>query len=190
LYLAILRDARFSALLLRLDLDLAAAARAAGCHCGGALHRANFPRKPRGGSSALGPEHDQRFSFCCGSDGCRQRATPPSLRFLGRKVYFAAVVVLVTAMRHGATPERVRRLRELFGVSRRTLERWRAWWRTAFAQGSFWRAAAGVFMPPVEVSLLPASLLDRFGSEAETRVLALLRFLGPITGGVAAAHAR
>jgi hypothetical protein len=189
LYLAILQDAKFSALLLRIDLDLAAAARAAGCHCGGALHRANYPRKPRGGPNDLGPEHNQRFSFCCGIDGCRQRTTPPSLRFLGRKVYFAAVVVLVTAMRHGATPERVQRLRELVGVSRRTLERWRAWWRTAFAQGSFWRAAAGVFMPPVETSLLPASLLDRFESEAEARVVALLRFLGPITSRVVVAHA-
>lgn len=190
MYLAILQDARFSALLLRLDVDLAAAARAAGCRCGGTLHRANYPRKPRGGPSALGPEHDQRFSFCCGSDGCRRRATPPSLRFLGRKVYFAAVVVLVTAMRHGATPERVRRLRESVGVSRRTLERWRKWWRTAFAEGAFWRAAAGAFMPPVEISLLPASLLDRFVGEVEARVVALLRFLGPITGGVAIAHAR
>jgi len=33
--------------------------------------------------------------FCCAVDGCRSRATPPSLRFLGRKVYLAAIVVLV-----------------------------------------------------------------------------------------------
>jgi len=31
-----------------------------------------------------------RFSFCCARDGCRTRKTPPSFRFLGRKVYLAA----------------------------------------------------------------------------------------------------
>jgi hypothetical protein len=45
------------------------------------------------GPARLGREHDQRFSFCCAVDGCRSRATPPSLRFLGPKVYIAAIVV-------------------------------------------------------------------------------------------------
>jgi len=43
------------------------------------------------------------LSFCCALDGCRSRATPPSLRFLGRKVYLAAIVVLIAILRHGAT---------------------------------------------------------------------------------------
>jgi hypothetical protein len=31
------------------------------------------------------------------------------------------------------------------GVSRQTLERWRAWWRETFVEGGFWKAAkAGV----------------------------------------------
>jgi hypothetical protein len=37
-------------------------------------------------SRQLGPEHNRRYSFCCAVDGCRSRATPPSLRFLGPKV--------------------------------------------------------------------------------------------------------
>jgi len=189
LYRAVLQDARFATLLLRLDVDLANSARSTGCECGGALHRANFLRKPRGGSSGLGPEHDVRFSFCCARDGCRQRATPPSFRFLGRKVYFGVVVVLLAAMRHGATPERVRQLRHLVGVSRRTLERWRRWWRTTFAESAFWREAAAAFMPPVDRTLLPASLLERLVGEVEERVVGLLRLLLPITGGAAAVHA-
>jgi hypothetical protein len=44
---------------------------------------------------SLGPEHDRRLSFRCAVDGCRARTTPPSLRFLGPKVYLATVVVLV-----------------------------------------------------------------------------------------------
>ena len=189
MYRAVLHDARFVALLLRLDVDLADSARSAGCECGGALHRANFLRKPRGGPSGLGPEHDVRLSFCCARDGCRQRATPPSFRFLGRKVYFGAVVVLLAAMRHGATPERVRQLRQLVGVSRRTLERWRRWWGTTFAEGGLWRGTAAAFMPPVDASILPSSLLERFRGGIEDRVVALLRLLLPITGGIAAVHA-
>jgi hypothetical protein len=190
LYLTVLQDARFAALLLRLDTDLAADARGVGCACGGVLHQANFARKPRGGQIGLGPEHDLRFSFCCSRDGCRHRSTPPSFRFLGRKVYFGTVVVLLAAMRHGATPERVRQLRELVGVSRRTLERWRRWWRTTFAESAFWREAAAAFMPPIDRTLLPASLLERFAGEVEQRVVGLLRLLSPITGGAAAVHAR
>jgi hypothetical protein len=36
-------------------------------------------------------------------DGCRSRTTPPSLRFLGRKVYLATIVVLVSMMQYGVT---------------------------------------------------------------------------------------
>lgn len=186
----LLTDARFLALLLEVDRDLAAEARIAGCFCGGVLHQANYSRKPRGGPSELGTEQGQRFSFCCAEDGCRSRMTPQSLRFLGRRVYFAVVVVLVSAMRHGATPERMRRLRKVVGVDRRTVERWRLWWRTSFVDSPFWRAAAAAFAPPVSVVMLPATLLSRFRGDEETRLVALLRFLGPITGGVVGEQAR
>ena len=191
MYPSLWHDARFHALLLRVDQDVAVAAREEGCpRCGGALHAAPYERKPRGGPPGLGEEHDRRFSFCCAEDGCRKRHTPPSLRFLGRKVYLGAVVVLVSAMRHGATPARMRKLRERVGVSRRTVERWRRWWREAFTESAFWRAATPAFMPPVETGRLPASLLERFAGDGEGRLVALLRFLGPITGGAGMAQAR
>jgi hypothetical protein len=104
LYQAVLADARFHKQLLVFDGDLSAATRAAGCgQCGGTLHSAPFPRKPRGVPVGLGKEYGQRFSFCCAVDGCRKRTTLPSLRFLGRKVYLATVVTLISAMQHGAT---------------------------------------------------------------------------------------
>jgi hypothetical protein len=112
------------------------------------------------------------------------------VRFLGRKVYLAAVVVLVSAMRHGATPGRMKKLRELLGVSRRTVERWRLWWREAFARSGFWRVAAAAFMPPVDTDLLPTSLLERFSGDEQARVIGLMRFLGPITGGLGIEHVR
>ena len=133
MYRDLLADTTFHHLLLTLDNDLADAARAGRCaRCGGALHSACYPRKPRGRLCRLGPEHDRRFSFCCAVDGCRSRATPPSLRFLGRKVYLAAIVVLVAIMRQGVTTSRMGRLSQVIGVDRRTVERWRAWWREGF----------------------------------------------------------
>jgi hypothetical protein len=186
LYLALLADAAFHELLLDFDQDLASAARAAGCGpCGGMLHSARFRRKPRGAPAGLVEAYDQRFSFCCAVDGCRRRATPPSLRFLGRKVYLGAVVVLIETMRQGPTAARVRQLTELLGVSRRTLERWRQWWRSAFAASRFWKAASAAFMPPIDPTRLPISLLERFTGDAAAKLVALLRWLGPITGGTA-----
>lgn len=187
----LLRDARFLAFQLAGDRVTAAEVREHGCvECAGALHSANFPRKPRGGPAGLEPEADVRFSLCCAEDGCRTRHTPPSLRFLGRKVYLGAVVVIVSAMRHGATPARMRKLRDLLGVSRRTVERWRAWWRTTFVESRCWREVAGSFVPAVVADRLPASLLERFLGEDEARVTSLLCLLAPISGGVVIAHAR
>lgn len=180
----LLGDARFQGSLLEADRELAAEVRAGGCAaCGGVLHAAPFVRKPRGVPS-LPPEHDVRLSLCCAREGCRRRVTPASLRFLGRRVYVATVVVIVSVLRHGPSPTRVRRLQELVGVSRRTVERWCRWWRTAFARSAFWHGVSGRFMPAVAAAELPASLLERFRGENEaTRVMALLRLVGPITGG-------
>src|ERR1700674_2060955 len=87
LYRDLLADATFHELLLAYDRDLADTARCAGCaRCSGVVHSAPYWRKPRGRPCRLGREHDRRFSFCCAVDGCRSRATPPSLRFLGPKV--------------------------------------------------------------------------------------------------------
>jgi len=184
LYRDLLGDATFHELLLAFDADLADAARAGRCrHCDGALHSAKFKRKPRGRGCKLGPEHDQRFSFCCAVDGCRGRETPASLRFLGRRVYVAAIVVLIAIMREGATAARMRQLSELIGVNRRTIERWREWWRGAFTASPFWQIGRAAFVPPVDHDRLPVSLIERFNGGGRERLLALLRFLAPITGG-------
>jgi len=185
LYRALLADARFHNLLLALDRDLAAAARAKGCvRCGGVLHSARFRRKPRGSPAGVDEGYDRRLSFCCATDPCRKRTTPASFRFLGRKVFLGAVVVLVSALRHGAATA-VSELCELAGVSRRTVGRWREWWRTMFVASPFWRMAAAAFMPPVDQARLPASLLERFSGGIAEGLVALLRLLLPITGGVA-----
>lgn len=182
MYATLLIDTRFHDLLLAIDRDLADAARAEGCDCGGCLHSARYVRKPRGRPVRLGPEHDQRFSFCCAVDGCRSRATPPSLRFLGRKVYVAAIVVLIAILEHGVSDARLDRLAEVVRVDRRTIARWRRWWRDTFTATPFWRTARAAFMPPVETRL-PGALLERFNGDGPDQLIALLRFLGPLTGG-------
>lgn len=153
----LLVDDRFYHVLANIDLDLAETARSAGCACSGVLHSARYPRKPRG----LPNDHqgdDRRASFCCAT--CRKRTTPASVRFLGRRVYLGAVVVLATALQQGPSPWRVRRLREVFDVSMQTLARWRAWWAEAFAESTFWKAARAAFSPAVAASTAPSALLE------------------------------
>ena len=180
----ILRDARLIPALLKIDEELAAETRQAGCPCGGVLHTANYPRKPRGGAEMAAGDRAcaVRLSLCCDHEGCRRRRTPPSMRFLGRRVYLGAVVVLVTAMFHGLTEGRVRRIRELIGVGERTLGRWRKWWRETFTGSTFWKSARARFSPPVDDATLPLSMLDRFGGQASfDALIGTLRFLSPIT---------
>ena len=190
MYQAVLADARFHEQLLVFDRDLSATARAAGCgQCGGALHAAPFGRKPRGGPAGLAQDYARRFSFCCSVDGCRKRTTPPSLRFLGRKVYLATVVTLISAMLHGTTPARLMRLSIMPGIDRRTLARWRAWWLSTFTDGRFALVAKATFMPPVDIASLPASLLDRFVGDIAEQLASLLRFVAPLTGGASVMRA-
>lgn len=188
--LAQLKEPAFQKLLLQFDEDLAKEARAQGCpDCNGKLHSAVFRRKPRGTLQGLEPELCVRFSFCCDRDGCRHRTTPPSLRFLNRRVYLGAVVVLVSALRSGATPSRMTALKELVGVSRQTVLRWEHWWQEVFPVTAFWRGARGALHEPVEAATLPLSLLEQFTGAARERLLDLLRFLKPLTGGRRSARA-
>ena len=175
----ILHDQKVYELLERVDADLAARACATGCaHCGGDLHRGDYPRKPRGG-----PAWDRRDSFCCEREGCRKRTTPPSVRFLGRKVYVGVVVVLVAAMVQGPSAPRVERLREALGIDRRTLLRWRAWWTETFGQSGFWKGEGGRFRQPIQVARLPLALVEVFAAEQRAGLLKLMQFLSPITTG-------
>lgn len=181
---AFLSSANFWSLLLRLDEDLAAEVRAAGCAaCGGALHSACYPRKPRGiARSMLGDGYARRLSFCCDRDGCRRRSTPPSVRFLGRRVFLGAVVVLVSALSGGLTQRRVARLREHFGVSSRTLRRWRGWWQQEFVASALWARLRARLATPIAAERLPGELLERcVGADRAAQLLQLLRLIAPLS---------
>jgi hypothetical protein len=179
---ALPRDASFWRFLFSVDEDLAATARKAGCACGGRLHCANYPRKPRG-AETLPDVYQSRLSFCCERDGCRKRVTPPSARFLGRNVYLGAVVILVAAMRQGASPRRIAELSRLFGADRRTIVRWQVFWRDHVPQTPFWKVARGRLLPSVAVAPLPQTLLEAFVGHDDDHDgwRRLLLFLSPIT---------
>jgi hypothetical protein len=179
---ALLQDPKFLTLLLRIDHEFAARCRADGCRCGGDLHRADYPRKPRGCPAQARSEHSSRLSFCCSV--CRRRSTSMSVRFLGRRVYMALAVVLVSA--HSTVPASAAArlglaLGSAFAVPRRTMERWRDWWREQFPVTPLWRAACARFMPPVATQQLPVSLIERFTGPAHEAWIRLLVFLSPVT---------
>jgi hypothetical protein len=183
----LLLDSRLYALLLKFDEDLAAEAKRGGCPiCGGRLDKGRYPRKPRVSPAVKLPEaYDHRFSYSCATRTCRKRRTPASARFLGRRVYLGAVVVLATAMQQGMTCWRTSQLRKLLGVSVQTLARWRAWWTSAFAASTFWKAARAAFSPPVDETSAPSSLVERFTGEPREQLAALLRFLSPLSTAAA-----
>jgi len=179
---AFLTDTNFYQLLTRIDESIAEEVSERGCDCGGVLHSARYPRKPRGIRSALDSNYESRLSFCCSQDGCRRRHTPASVRFLGRKVYLGVIVVLITALHHGLTDQRRSQLIEELDVPSQTLWRWRRWWREQFLQSRCWKGLAGQFIPPITTHALPGSLLERLTGEIlAERLVQLLGLISPVT---------
>lgn len=177
-------DGKFWQRLFAIDIEISARVAAQGCqYCGGPLHRGDYPRKSRGGLlSVEDPSLCLRVSLCCGRRGCRRRATPPSVRFLGRRVYVEATVI--TACIAAATISKAAAIVEATDAPARTVRRWRSWWHSDFVATRFFREQQGRFIPPVDQPRLPASLLDRFAAAATTVVDALVKlcaFLAPLT---------
>jgi hypothetical protein len=164
------------------DAEIARQVAARGCpRCGGRLHRGDYDRKPRGALVAPeGEERVRRFSLCCGCEGCRRRTTPPSLRFLGRRVYLSVVVIVASlAAQALATAGELRRAT---GVAARTARRWLAWWQGPFIRTEVF-VAVQARLVGVEVSALPASIVERLGVERVEQVRTMLELLKPLTWG-------
>lgn len=156
--------------------------------CGGPLHRGDYSRKPRGGFlAATGESFVIRFSLCCGREGCRKRATPPSLRFLGRCVYLGAVVILASVVAQAL--RRAADIRDATGVPARTTRRWLGWWRGPFL-GTEVFVAIRARLVGVAVDELPRAILQRLPGSVAEQVGAMLRLLASITTGSVADGAR
>lgn len=174
---AVLQDLAFFRFLTCIDEELAAATRLQGCPaCEGPLHVADYPRKPRGCPAAVREAYSRRLSFTCGR--CERRTTPPSVRFAGRRVYLAVVLLLVSPPGSASAQIVCNGLR----IAAVTLKRWRTWWREDFPSTPFWQSVRERFLPPVTISQLPQSLLERFETRAMTcRLVQALRFIAPLS---------
>lgn len=174
---SLLNDPVFFRLLTQIDTELAAETRRGRCpECKGPLHVADFPRKPRGCPAAVREEYSSRLSFTCG--WCDSRSTPASVRFLGRRVYVAVALMLISPPGGCAAGT----LGEFLSASARTLGRWRTWWQRDFRRTVFWRSVRERFVPQVAAEALPQSLLERFhGPTCHERLEQLLRFLCPLS---------
>lgn len=179
-------DFNFHAWLLSLDMHAAQETRVQGCpRCGGPLYAAHYERKARG----LGPEalkagrYDVRLSLCCGREGCRARATPPSVRFLGRRVY-AAVAVLVLSLCEalGSLAEQALAVEATrLSPAWWTRRRWSRWWREGLWSSPWFASQRAHFATPVQASEAPDCLLLQFAGNVHERLQRLLVMLSPLT---------
>jgi len=93
-------------------------------------------------------------------------------------VYLSVVLMLISPP--GGSSSQA--LCDLLSIPARTLQRWRTWWQVGFPLTSFWHSVRERFMPPVEIGLLPPSLLERFdASEMTDRLSQALRFIAPLS---------
>lgn len=177
-------NASFWQRLFELDQLIAEEVRAKGCpHCGDVLHGAAYPRKPRGVPLAVLGEHYQtRLSFCCQRDGCRKRCTPPSVRFMGRKVYLGVVITLISALEHGLTPRRRSRLVDGLDLWPQTFYRWQRWWRAQVPVTQHWQALRARLVPSSEVATLPDTLLSQLsGNNLSERIIRFAQLMMPLS---------
>lgn len=163
-----------------IDAQITAHVAAEGCRfCGGTLHRGDYDRKPRGGMIAAAAEaFRRRFSLCCGREGCRRRALPPSVRFLGRRVYVGAVVIVATMVALAAATARA--AQRSTGIAARTARRWVRWWRGSFVLTPVFVEIAGR-MIGVDRRHLPSAIVERMTGTLVARLFGLLRWLAPLT---------
>lgn len=145
--------------------------------CQGTLHRANYRRKPRGIPGKCKSFYERRQSFCCASEGCRKRRTPPSVRFLERKIFVSAAVLLISCILHGVSPKRAARLRTIFEVDRKTIQSWLKMWTGELPQGPFWLELRGLLRDPLDPKGLPLNLLERLRGTLEEKAISLLKLL-------------
>lgn len=129
------------------------------------LDTENYWRKTRG----MAGENELCFSLCCRKEGCRKRRSPKSLRFLGRKVYGAWVVILAVDFCYelGLTGS----------IARQTISRWKNFWKHQLAPASpFLMFAQGRLKPGAVLTDRPASLVAHFAFPSRESWIPILKF--------------
>lgn len=160
----LLRHVSLFRVLHQIDQDLSQSCQQAGCpYCDGPLHKASYFRKPRGGPENIPEEYQIRLSLCCGRESCRRRVLPPSCLFMGRKVYWRAVILIVATLRQ-RRPSRasINLLVRKFSISRQTIVRWIKYFRAEFGSTPGWQNLRGLVTARISNHDLPGSLIDYF----------------------------
>ena len=149
--------------------------------CGGPLYFANYPRKPRGEPDGVPEECFIRFSLCCGREGCRRRVMPPSCRFLGQKIYWYPVILIIISNWQNQTEERsIFEMSKQSGISRNTITRWLSFFRGIFPSSPQWQSIRGQVSSSVKSDDLPGSLVKHFLSFiscTQDALISCLKFL-------------
>ncbi len=199
-----LKSSSFHQFLKTIDYDLSEEERVKGCaHCGGILHRADYPRSPLGVPIEHRGYYDERYSHCCSQ--CRRRTTSQSVRFFGRYWYPMPLLILISALMQSAFNKCCAQLSRIFGVSisKRTWKRWKGWWRDSFTATSFWKRMTGIipqehlrgpfprhlfflYTPTPTHGVFPEGEAQLQGVDTpfSRRVVWVLRFVAPLTAGV------
>ena len=152
--------------------------------CEGALHRAYYRRKPRGSPIEIPPEYCVRMSLCCGREGCRHRVLPPSCLFMGRKVHWRVVILVVMAIRQRqSSPMTVEWIEEHCAVPVRTVVRWTAFFLNEFPGSRAWQRVRGRVSSEVSDAALPGSLVAYFLAQHDEPAQALEACLSLLATG-------
>ena len=148
----------------QIDQDLALACRQAGCpFCHSPLHNAPYTRKPRGGPDSIPKEYCVRLSLCCSKEKCRRRVLPPSCLFHGRKVYWGAIILVVTTLRQQNPQDySINMLARKFAISRNTVVRWIRYFHEVFPESQQWQRLRGLVSAQISNQDLPHSLVEYF----------------------------
>jgi|GEM_PF-3375667 len=156
------------------DRRIAATVAAQGCSkCGrGKLNNGNYQRKPRfrEGSTAWDGVWE-RCSLVCAQ--CRRRTLPPSVMFLGRKVYVELVVIAAAVL---AQRDGVDAAVAATGVPALTIRRWLGYWQRLVDEG-WWREMRALFATPPVAASMPTSLVEQAQQTGEQLVRWLARVL-------------
>ena len=181
-----LQDVSLFRILHQIDRDLAKACQQARCpHCQGPLHNAPYIRKPRGGPDKMPEQYLHRFSLCCGREGCRRRVLPPSCLFMGRRVYWQIVILVVITLRQSRSNGiGANRLMRMFSIPRKTIVRWTSYFRDEFAASRKWLWLRGRVDSSVGNENLPGSLVEYFLSHFSPAVVGLVTCLQFLATGM------
>ena len=184
MYHPLLTDARFHNSLFDLDRLIAGQVKQEQCPlCHGNLNQSHFPRQPRGVPEGTVADYHIRFSLCCSTDGCRKRFTPPSMRFLSRKIYSSVVILVIFMLKPETDESRIEAINRLLGItlSVETLRRWRHFWTQDVPQTHTWKRLA---LSQIQAQSLPMSLLALFKSSGEQALIMGLKLILPLSTGV------